>query len=97
MAVERRIPPLLVLILAAALTTWFLNNFERRPREIETGFSAEARRNGFLAAERFLRRLDIDAESVSGRELLRDLPAPNDVLLVNGLGPLNQQRREALH
>jgi len=101
MPAERRIgPPLiwgLAITLAVMLTSWFLNNFERQTREIETGFSWNARKNAFLAAERFLLRLDIAAESVAGRGRLRDLPAPQDVLLVKGLGPMNDQRREALH
>ncbi len=101
MKAEHRVGPLLLwglaLILAVALTGWFLEHFERRPKEVDAGLSAEARRNGFLAAERFLRRVGIDAQSLAGRELLRELPPTEDLLIVNGLGVLNEQRSENLH
>jgi hypothetical protein len=101
MAAEHRIGRLLVgglaLILSAMSVLWFLGNFERRPVEVEDGLSAAALRNRFLAAERFLRRLDIPAEAVAGRDRLRELPPAGDVLVVAGLGPLNAQRREDLH
>jgi hypothetical protein len=101
MQAESRVLPLvlggLVLILFAALTVWFLQNFERRTELVDAGLSAEARRNGFLAAERFLGRLGIEAESVAGRELLRELPPKRDVLVVIGLDAINEPRREALY
>lgn len=101
MAAERRVGTLLLwglaLILMAALTIWFLENFELRTKEVDAGLAAEARKNRFLAAERFLQRLNIMVESVAGRELLRTLPPNEDMLVVKGLGALNAQRREALH
>ena len=87
----------LAAILVAAGLSWFHDNFEPRVREIETGYSAAARRNPFLAAERFLARLGMRVESVSGRELLRDLPPVSDTLVANSLGVLNRERHEALH
>jgi hypothetical protein len=84
-------------ILLAAGLIWFLQNFELRGREVDVGYSAAARRNPFLAAERFLRRLDIRVTSLSGRDLLRDLPPPEDTLVLNAPGALNAERREALH
>jgi hypothetical protein len=87
----------LAAILIAGALTWFLENFERREEEIDVGYSAAARNNPFLAAERFLKRLDTRVQSVAGRDLLRDLPPPDDILVVNGLGVLNAKRREALH
>ena len=84
-------------ILIAAGLVWFLQNFERRSQEVDTGYSAAARRNPFLAAERVLTRLDVPVESVSGRDLLRDLPPTDDTLVVSGLGALNLERRSALH
>jgi hypothetical protein len=100
MPADQRVVPLLLwgltVILFVALTAWFLENFERRTELIEAGASAEARRNEFLAAERFLRRIGIEARSIAGRELLRELPDTGDVLVVNGLSALNNQRRAAL-
>lgn len=85
-----------VLVGAAALVSWFLANFERRTLEIPTGVSAAARRNPYLAAERFLSRLEIPVESRAGRALLLKLPAPTDTLAVGALGALTPARRAAL-
>ena len=86
----------LTLIAGASFTSWFLANFERRPQTVEIGASAQARRNPFLAAERFLTRLGIRVESRTGRDLLLRPPPTTDTLVVNGLGPLNARRRSAL-
>jgi hypothetical protein len=87
-----------LLLLAVTLTGWgwFKDNFERRTKTVETGYSPAARRNPLLAAERFLQGLGIPAESRPGRGLLRELPSPEDTLIVNGLGPMNKARRDAL-
>jgi hypothetical protein len=85
------------LVLAAALVAWFLDNFERRSEPIDAGMSAQARGNPFLAAERFLRRIGTPAEGVGGRELLRELPPPSDMLVVDSLSVLNERRRAGLH
>ncbi len=100
MAPERRPLALvltgLILIGMAAFTAWFLTNFERRTQQIPIGAAAAARRNPMLAAERFLTRLGIPAESSAGRALLRQLPPVTDTLVVNGLGPLSTARQAAL-
>ena len=86
----------LALLLSVAVWVWFERNFERQLREVTTGWSAAAKRNPFLAAEHFLRRVGIEVESVPGRDLLRDLPPPSDLLVVNGLETLNAERRRRL-
>jgi len=86
----------LTLIAAVSFTAWFLTNFERRPQEVAVGATAAARRNPFLAAERFLARLGIPVESRAGRDLLRRPPATTDTLVVNGLGSLNPQHQTIL-
>ena len=100
MHAERRALSLVIagvaLIAATGLTAWFFANFERQTLEVPVGASMEARRNPFLAAERFLARLGIPVESVAGRDLLRQFPPTSDTLVVNGLGPLNPERQEAL-
>lgn len=100
MGAERRILALVLtgamLIAGAVLTAWFLSNFERRTLEIPIGASAAARRNPFLAAERFLSRLAIPVESRPGRELLHRLPPPTDTLAMHTLTPLAPERRAAL-
>lgn len=84
------------LIATVGMTAWFFAKFERKTLEIPVGASAEARRNPFLAAERFLARLGIPVESRAGGDLLRRLPPASDTLVVNGLGHLNPERQEAL-
>ena len=88
---------LLAAVVAAAGTVWFDRHFEKQTREVRVGYSAAAVRNPFLAAERFLINVGIDSESVPGRERLRNLPPPTDMLVLNGLGPLNTERRERLN
>lgn len=84
-------------VLITAGLTWLLQNFELRSKEMDAGYSAAARRNPLLAAERILARLHIPVQSVSGRDLVRDLPPPTDTLVVNTLGVLNPERSAALH
>ncbi len=78
-------------------TYWFFTNYERRVTEIRAEVSPQARRNPFLAAERFLNRLGVEVESISGRDRLVNLPPDGDVLVVNNFGPdLPAQREGAL-
>jgi len=86
----------LAFALMLALWIWFDRNFEKQTHEVETGWSAEARRNPFLAAERFLRRAGIEAQSRPGRDLLRQLPPPDDMLVINGLDAMTERRRARL-
>jgi hypothetical protein len=96
---ERRVLGLVVAglsLIVVALAGAALSQLERRTLEIEVGPSEEARRNPFLAAERFLARLEIPVASESGRERLRRLPPPTDTLLVRHPGSLAPERRRAL-
>jgi hypothetical protein len=86
----------LALIGLALAGVWFLRNFERGTYEVEEHASAAARRNPFLAAEQFLRRLGNQVTAMPGRASLRDLPPAGDILVVKGLGPLNPDRQAAL-
>ena len=86
----------LALIGLALAGAWFLRNFERGTYEVEEHASAAARRNPFLAAELFLRRLGNEVTAIPGRDPLRDLPPAGDILVVKGLGPLNPERQAAL-
>lgn len=96
---ERRVLGLVVaglILIVVALIGAVLSQLERRTLEIEVGPSEEARRNPFLAAERFLARLEIPVASESGRERLRRLPPPTDTLVVRHPGSLAPERRRAL-
>jgi len=85
---------LLLVGLAAWGLHWFLTNHERHSREIRTEVSPQARRNPYLAAERFLSRLGVVCESVSGRDRLLQPPEEPGLLLVNNLGPSLPPGRE---
>lgn len=87
----------LAIVLAGAGAVWFLANFAYQDVETEGHYSPQARKNPYLALTWFLREMGIDAESVSGRELLDALPPPDDVLyLPHSRTAFNDRRREAL-
>lgn len=90
---------LVILLLAVIALTgaWIKNNFEREPYTVRSEMSTEARRNPLLAAERFLSRLGLEAESQSGRKYLNEPPPGEGLLLVKDLGaPLPPARVNAL-
>jgi hypothetical protein len=87
----------LVLLLLALLGWgghWFFDNHRWETLEIQVGVSAEVRRNPWLAAERFLTRLDRTVESQSGRRLLLQPPAAEGVMVVKRLGRVLPPDRE---
>jgi hypothetical protein len=88
---------LLLLVLLGWGIHWFLDNHRWENLEIKVDVSAEARRNPWLAAERFLTRLDRTVESQSGRRLLLQPPAAEGVMIVKRLGrALPAEREQAL-
>lgn len=86
----------LVLIAVTAMVSWLVTNFERRTERIPVGYSSEARRNALLALERYLKVLELPAESVTGRDRLWNLPRPTDTLVVLGVGPMSAERQARL-
>ena len=74
---------------------WFFNNFERVPDREWTGYQGEARRNGFLAAERLLDRMGLRVRHLKTPIELRELP-PNGTLILparrNALAPAERER-----
>ncbi len=77
----------LVTILTAAGTKWFYDNFGYKEVERTTDYSAEARRNKFLAAEYFLRELGFEVESDNNRARLLEARDVNQTILINDYGP----------
>ena len=72
-------------IVIAALVTgglWWINNMERVTEERYVGLQGEARRNDYLAAERFLRATGTTVESINSLENLRELPPSRDILFI---------------
>jgi hypothetical protein len=89
------------MILAALLfrigMAWFLENYDLVYYEQRTGFKPEARRNPLLAAERYLKRIGADVESISTTDLWRNLPEPGDAIIVYRFSPpAGEARRQAL-
>ncbi len=88
---------LILLLLIGWGIEWFFNNFEQRTRAVVEGMSPQAKRNPLLAAERFLNRVNVAAESVSGRDQLLNPPAEPGLLLVYRWGvSLPAEREQAL-
>ncbi len=73
-------------LLAGWLGLWLTQNFERSVQRVSGEPSAEARRNPYLAAERFLRRLGLEVASQGSREWLQTPPEQPGLLLVRDLG-----------
>jgi hypothetical protein len=85
------------LLLLVAAVTWFLQNYEQVDVEIETDVADAVRSNPLIAAERFLAANGYDVMSVSGRQLLDDLPGRSDTLVINNLfHSLSTAREKAL-
>ncbi len=74
---------LVLLVVAVGLsgTAWFLATHERVTETQWTGFTGEAKRNPWLAAQRFLNRVEIPAKEVRTLPELRRL-APRATLIV---------------
>ncbi|VAW86799.1 hypothetical protein MNBD_GAMMA17-299 [hydrothermal vent metagenome] len=78
---------------------WFLVNFERVEELYTTSAGREARKNPFLAAERFLWLNGIQTESWDAAQLMETLPESNNVLFIpdhRATGVLTPERQEML-
>jgi len=65
--------------------------------EHNAGFSEEAVRNPYMAAEEFLSRFDVDVERENGLALLDDLPSTADTILIaSSRRSLSTRRLDAL-
>jgi hypothetical protein len=72
-----------VLLLSAVLAGfWFIRNFERKPFDITTGISAEARINAYLAAQRYFEAMGIPTTSVASLDPLINLPPAGDAIFL---------------
>ena len=73
---------LLAALLIGALGMWLYSNVESHVKEVDKGYSEEARSNKFLAAELFLRKMGVKATKI---ELFQSDHAPfthHDTLLI---------------
>lgn len=77
----------LLSLVGVLFALWFVNNFEYVSEQVRGNMGTEARRNPLLAAQHFLSRLDISAESQTGRQLMIEPPSRPGLLLIRDLGP----------
>ncbi len=85
---RRWLIPVGILALAALGVLWFLSAFERVPAQVWVGPTGEARRNPYLAAERFAARMGLRTRQIRAVPDLDKL-SPTGVLLM-------PNRRQAL-
>jgi hypothetical protein len=82
--------------LAAAGAIWFFANYERVPDRQWVGFSGEARRNPYLAAERLAARMGVAARHVKTIPELKELPVNGTLVLPDRRDALTPDARLAL-
>ncbi|MDH5786375.1 MAG: DUF4350 domain-containing protein [Chromatiales bacterium] len=96
MAISNRITLLvlggLITFAVVMYAMWFANNFEKRYREVRVDVSPEARRNQFLAAERFISESGTGASSHRNRDIFSLNPGDNDTIFLGNYGLLFLER-----
>jgi hypothetical protein len=79
------------------LGAWLAANLERKTERIDRGFTGEARRNPYLGAEYFLRRMGVPARTLDSPRALDPLPRTSATLLLpTERATLGQRRSQAL-
>lgn len=79
------------------LVLGFFVLFEKVEEEITTPESREARKNRFLAAERFLSLSGVETHSITRRDILVNLPPENELIFINRMGGnLPPEREDSL-
>lgn len=88
----------------AGLGYWWYTTLEWEEKEIDLGYSKEARQNDFLAAEIFLRKQGVQATTVKNLSLLDKhswrnlkLGAQDTIVIINGYKTLTQERYDSLY
>ena len=81
---------LFILVLAGSLAFLFFTLFEYRTKEIDVGYHGEARKNSYLAAQRFLEKNGSEVIYKTSFLRMSELPPPTDVLFIptNRLPPV---------
>jgi hypothetical protein len=82
MSRQTLIAVVLALVFIGFAVWWFFTNFEYRVEEQDLGYGTEARRNQYLAAERFLEKFDMQIKSIPSMLEVKSLPPPSDVLFM---------------
>jgi len=91
---------IIIAILVVGIITFstilFKTLFIQYEKESRSMPSVLAIKNPFLAAERFLTQIGMNAQSLSDRRLLIDLPSVNDIIIINIFGGNLPKDREEL-
>ncbi len=90
--------------LVIGLGYWWYTTLVWEEKEIDLGYSKEARQNDFLAAEIFLRKQGIQATTVKNLSLLDKhswrnlkLGAQDTIVIINGYKTFSQERYDSLY
>lgn len=90
--------------LMIGLGYWWYTTLEWEEKEIDLGYSKEARQNNFLAAQIFLRKQGVQATTVKNLSLLDthswrnlNLGAQDTIVIINGYKTLTQERYDSLY
>ena len=84
--------PVGIAALAALAVVWFFSSYERVPAKEWVGPTGEARRNPFLAAERFVQRMGLASRQLRALPELDRLPAGAALLLPNQRQAIDPRR-----
>lgn len=71
-----------VTVFVGSLIGWFLTSYERYEKEVDIGYSGEAATNQFYAAELFLKKYNMEIESLPSILELKEMPDTSDVLFI---------------
>jgi hypothetical protein len=95
---------LLTCVVIGGLVYWVLTNLRWEEKEIDAGYTTEAKQNDFLAAEIFLRKHGVQATTVKNLSLLDshrwrniELGQDDTIILINANKTLNQDRYDRLY
>lgn len=101
---QRTLFVLIAGIVIGGVIFWAISNLRWEEKEIDLGYSSEAKQNDFLAAEIFLRKHGVQATTVKNLSLLdthrwRNIPLEQDdtIILINAHKMLNQERYDYLY
>jgi hypothetical protein len=86
----------LIIVLAATGAGWFLANHERTTEEVFVGFQGRARTDPYLAAERLLQRMGVNAKAVRAMPELRTLPPSATLVLPQARQSITPQLQQSI-
>ena len=96
MTLREALVAILIASIGLAAAAWFLATHERVTESEWTGYRGEARRNPWLAAQRFLNRVEIPANELRALQELRTLPSGATLIVPQGHQSIPARLREAL-